>query len=202
MSKTHDIEAIKRRVSTKPLVKGGANFETHVLTKTNAGYKFKPSTVYAIFCGIFAAVPYSALIFALYHYKQTGSLDFILNNSFAAFIFLIFFCVGNYLLIMFFSPIEFSKPTNTFKKGFECSVLRKTQVRVSLNAIIALQIIGEHVISDDNSYNSFELNLVLKDATRINVVDHGKLSTIIIDADTLSKYLNIPIWHSETKSEN
>jgi len=39
--------------------------------------------------------------------------------------------------------------------------------------------------------------LVLEDASRVNVRDHGKIKTLIIDAKTLSEFLNIPIWHAE-----
>ncbi|MFS4481959.1 hypothetical protein ACKGJY_02995 [Hyunsoonleella sp. 2307UL5-6] len=72
-----ELEHIKQNVSTKPLVHGGANFETHILTKTNTGYTFKPSTFYAIFCGIFGTVAYGALLYAIYQFTQTGNLLFL-----------------------------------------------------------------------------------------------------------------------------
>ncbi|WP_092447345.1 hypothetical protein [Winogradskyella sediminis] len=65
-----------------------------------------------------------------------------------------------------------------------------------MKSIVAIQIIGEYVQSDDGSYKSFELNLVLDDASRRNVVDHGNLKSIIKDAEMLSAFLNIPIWHA------
>lgn len=69
---------------------------------------------------------------------------------------------------------------------------------MSLKSIVAIQIIGEHVPTDDGSYKSFELNLVLEDSSRKNVVDHGNLKSIISDAEILSDFLNIPIWHAGT----
>jgi len=44
-----DLETIKKKVSTKPAISGGANFETHVLSQTRYGSKFKPSLGYALF---------------------------------------------------------------------------------------------------------------------------------------------------------
>ncbi len=196
-----DIKAIKQKVSVIPLVKGGANFETHVLIKTDNGYKFKPSTFYAFFCGIFASVPYGALVYAGYKFQQTGNFNFITGNIFPTLIFLIFFLVGNYLLISLFSPIIFDKSNNSFTKGFNISLLNKKQRTIHLNNIVALQIIGEHVRSDDGSYKSFELNLVLNDSKRVNIVDHGKLKSLISDARTLSTFLNVPIWHAGSNED-
>ena len=39
--------------------------------------------------------------------------------------------------------------------------------------IHALQVILEHIKSDGSSYSSYEINLVLKDGSRVNVMDHG-----------------------------
>ncbi|MDA0586700.1 MAG: hypothetical protein O2820_02050 [Planctomycetota bacterium] len=38
------------------------------------------------------------------------------------------------------------------------------------------------------------MNLVLRDATRKNVVDHGHLKTLREDAAILSEFLTVPIW--------
>ena len=68
--------------------------------------------------------------------------------------------------------------------------------QIPLNSIIAIQLNGEHVKNDKGSYKSFELNLVLKDGSRKNVVDHGNLKSIISDAEILSDFLDVPIWHA------
>lgn len=62
---------------------------------------------------------------------------------------------------------------------------------------MALQIIGEVVHGKDSKYNSFELNLVLDDVNRVNVVDHGNLKGVIADTETLGDFLNLPIWTAE-----
>ncbi len=45
-----------------------------------------------------------------------------------------------------------------------------------------------------SSYYSYELNLVLDDGSRINVVDHGNLDRLRGDAQTLSRFLDKPVW--------
>ena len=70
----------------------------------------------------------------------------------------------------------------------------KIKDHVRLTDIHALQLISEYVSGDKSSYYSYELNLVLKDASRINVVDHGARSTIYRDAQDLSVFLGKPLW--------
>ena len=64
----------------------------------------------------------------------------------------------------------------------------------ALETIHALQLISEWVSSDDGGYHSFELNLILKDGGRLNVVDHGGQDRIREDAKVLSDFLNVPVW--------
>jgi hypothetical protein len=52
----------------------------------------------------------------------------------------------------------------------------------------------EYVSGNKSSYYSYELNLVLDDGSRINVVDHGNLERLRSDAQTLSQFLGKPVW--------
>lgn len=65
-----------------------------------------------------------------------------------------------------------------------------------LNDIHALQIIPENISGDSGTkgYCSYELNIVTKDASRINVVDHGAIQSIRDDAQTLAEKLGVPVW--------
>lgn len=60
--------------------------------------------------------------------------------------------------------------------------------------IYAIQIIREYVKSDKSSYYSYELNLVLDDGRRLNVIDHGKKNEILEDARELGEFLDVPVW--------
>ena len=63
-----------------------------------------------------------------------------------------------------------------------------------LDDIHAIQLISEYISGKKSSYYSYELNLVLKDASRINVIDHGNDSTISSNAKVLSRFLDVPVW--------
>jgi hypothetical protein len=64
-----------------------------------------------------------------------------------------------------------------------------------LSTIHALQILSKSCTqSKGSSFRSYELNLVLKDGTRINVIDHGSISKLIEDADQLGQFLGVPVW--------
>ena len=60
----------------------------------------------------------------------------------------------------------------------------------------AVQLLSETVVWTDTalSFNSHEVNLVLKDGSRINVFDHAMEDIIRHDARLLSKYLGVPVW--------
>ena len=45
-----------------------------------------------------------------------------------------------------------------------------------------------------SSYYSYELNLVLHDGSRINVVDQGNLKRLRSDANAFSQFLDKPVW--------
>ena len=47
--------------------------------------------------------------------------------------------------------------------------------------------------SGETSFYSYELNLVLADGSRVNVVDHGNLPRIRRDAAMLAGFLGVPL---------
>ncbi len=63
-----------------------------------------------------------------------------------------------------------------------------------LDDVHSVQIISEYCRSDKSSYYSYELNLVLNDGGRINVIDHGCIRTMREDFAALAKFLNKPVW--------
>ncbi|TXD84154.1 hypothetical protein ESY87_06510 [Subsaximicrobium wynnwilliamsii] len=64
---------------------------------------------------------------------------------------------------------------NRFYKGFFSTKTKDAKCNIELSRIIAIQIIGEIIRGDKNKYNGFELNLVVDDANRLKVIDHGNL---------------------------
>ena len=191
-------EELKSIVSTSPLIYGGASFKTNVLIESSSSkLVYKPTIGTAIFCFIFLAVGLGVLYFNTIHLFNADSS--IKNFNWFLIIFgLIFSTAGGVMFYKFYKPRVFDKQLGIYYKAYRPNISynRNSINVIPLKSISALQIIGEHVKSDKGSYKSFELNLVLSDGSRKNVVDHGNLKSIINDAEILSSFLNIPIWHA------
>ncbi len=65
---------------------------------------------------------------------------------------------------------------------------------VPLSSIHALQIITERVQTKNASFLSHEINLILDDKRRINIVDHANLTQIHAESKQLAEYLGVPVW--------
>lgn len=190
---------INQRVSTSPLKPGGSNFKTHALVKSSSSQlRYRPSVGGGIFGFLFFGIGLGFVIFNIGFNKwliQEPSLFNFFGLAFG----LVFALAGGYMLYTLYKPRVFDKQSGYYYKGYNFKPnKRKLKHQFRLSTIIAIQIIGESIRSKNGSYGSFELNLVLNDATRRNVVDHGSLKAIIDDAHVISSFLNIPIWHAES----
>jgi hypothetical protein len=114
------------------------------------------------------------------------------------FIGLIFAVAGGYMLCLQMLPIVFDKREGLFwRKQKPISALSlndATKNCARLEHIHALQIVAEYVTGKNSGYFSFELNLVLKNGKRINIIDHSIKQKLDRDAKLLSDFLKIPIW--------
>ena len=120
------------------------------------------------------------------------------------------FAVGGALGLYFgTAPMVFDKLSGHFWEGRkspqDVGNVRSLKYAAELSQIHALQILAEYVRSDsmrdhtgkrspNNPYYSYELNLVLNDGARINVIDHGNQTRLQEDAKTLSVFLGKPVW--------
>lgn len=97
---------------------------------------------------------------------------------------LVFLGIGVYLLL----PVE-----RTFDRNAKQIVIARE--RVPFEAVHALQLL-EHWESGEESggYYSYQLNLVMKDRSRIAVVDHSKLEVIRQEAQQLAAHLGVKLW--------
>lgn len=67
-----------------------------------------------------------------------------------------------------------------------------------LEKVHAVQILGELVrgtrATELRDFMSYEINLVLRDGRRVNVVDHGSLEHIRKDAAAIGDLIGVPVW--------
>lgn len=107
--------------------------------------------------------------------------------------------VGGGMIYSWTRPIVFDKHRGFFWVGrqepHQTVGPSPVKIQTPLAQIHALQLVSEHCSTGNrNSYTSYELNLVLKDATRLNVADHGNIAKLREDARTLAGFLGVPVW--------
>jgi len=180
-----------------PLKPGGTNFATHRLLREGDRLEFKISPGARIFSLVFLlaglgllagfAVPLALRSPLVFREQDIGGL-----------VGLVFAVVGWFLHRHFNRPVVFDRRSGYFWKGKippDQLVSREApKDSCPLKEIHALQVIAERVRGDKSSYWSYELNLVLKDGRRLNVVDHGSIEVIRTDAAAVADFLQIPLW--------
>lgn len=182
-----------------PLKGGGSNFRTHKLVSIDyTRIEFKSTVGAKIFSLIFIVVGLAVPVFlGRETIQNTGGL-FYSDFYFALLFGVIFFGAGSFMFYSFAKPVIFDKTKGMYWKGWKAPkrYLAKGDEGNSsrIGNIHALQIIPELIRSDNKSYVSYELNLVMKDASRMNVVDHGDPIRICDDAKKLSEFLGVPVW--------
>ena len=180
-----------------PAQKGGANFCTHRLKQINHDrMEFKSPLGAKLLYAIFLAI--GIVVLGIFAYKFLISTSFKPQSLILLFVGAVFTAIGGCLLYFGTQPIVFSKINHLFWKGRKepGMVFSNDQIKVlmEINHIYALQLISEYCSSDKSSYYSYELNLVLGDGERINVIDHGNKKNILEDAQKLAEFLNKPLW--------
>ena len=183
----------------KPSKGGGTSFRTHKLVKINADrMEFKATLGSKLFSCVFLLVGVAVLTGFTVSMLSPNADS--LDSGMIVFLLLgcVFAGIGGGMLYFGTSPVVFDKRRGCFWKGRRdpSQLLNKKSIKhyAELDNIHALQLISEYCRSNKNSYYSFELNLVLNDGNRINVIDHGNKEKIRQDAGILSVFLGKPVW--------
>ena len=178
-----------------PLKPGGANFRTRRLVQVSPHrLEFRSVRGILFFCWLLLLCGLGAVAAGLIQVssppRQDAVAPLLIGAALAA--------AGGSLLYFCAAPVVFDAQRGLFWKGRrspdEAFNLREIKKAAKLGDVHALQLVREHVSDSDSSYTSYELNLVLKDGKRLNVVDHGDLPTLRGDAGTLSRFLERPLW--------
>ena len=96
------------------------------------------------------------------------------------------------------APIVFDKRIGYFFKGWKSPdhTLNNDSIKyfAEFVNIHALQIVSEPCTLLNRSYLRYELNIVLKNASRLHVVSLSKDDILNQDTKKLANFLNVPIW--------
>ena len=196
-------DELAMRTQWSPVVKGGSHVGTHDLKEVSPDrlvFTPTPTSQLSVWTmlGIGIAIPVAALL----NMNEGVQLD---DDNFIAAAAICIFASGFFVaagLIMrngigrsHTFDRRSGKYWNTRKEPV--SPARGADKAVSLDQIYALQIIEEHfpATQKQRRYNSYELNLVLDDASRINIIDHTEANQVRSEAGKLARFLgDIPLW--------
>jgi hypothetical protein len=192
-------DPVADKTSWSPLKRGGASFSTHCLTEVGAQrLEFKAARGAKAFYLLFFFIGVGVLVLFTFTLLEKGISNFGFEDLFLLFFGSVFGTVGACIYHFGTKPIVFDKQSGYFWKGKRSPerVINHDSIKTlaKLDDIHAFQLISEYCSGDDSSYYSYELNLIRKDSTRINVVDHGKLDKIREDAQKLANFLEKPLW--------
>ena len=114
----------------------------------------------------------------------------------------LFVCCSSTAFYVANKPIVFDKGTGYFWKGRRGprlhAVDHDSKEFVRLDDIHAIQMVSEVCTTNSgkgsSKFYSYENNVVLKYASRINIIDHGNLKHIREDAQALATFIGVPVW--------
>ena len=197
-------DPIAMQTEWRPLKSGGTNFKTHKLVEVNYHrLEFKATVFARIFCMLFLLAGLAVVFFFGLKTIDWQNLTSNFESAIPLIAGLIFATVGSVLLYFCTKPIVFDKTYGYYWKGRKEPAQTYDQdnkkTSAPLSDIHALQIVSERVSSSKNSYYSYEINLVLHDGGRLNVIDHGRLASIREDAQKVAAFLGIPVWDSVSR---
>lgn len=192
-------DPVAEQTSWMPAKKGGANFRTrNLIMVTPNRIEFRASLAAKIFFGCFLLGGMGFAVGASISHFSPGTFPFNPDTLVPLLAGLGFAIVGGFLLYFGTAPVVFDKSRGLFWKGRKArdGVFDSDSQKhfAGLEDIHALQLISEYCRGSKRSYYSYELNLVLRNGRRINVIDHGDCEKLREDAQTLSQFLGKPVW--------
>lgn len=192
---SHFNDSFAEQIDWYPLKGGGTNIKTHKLNKENFNrYFFKATFGALFFSGIFVL---AGIAFPLVFIVNSGQPLFSWETFGLICFGMLFAGVGSFIGYQYLRPIVFDKNVGYFWKGWKVPQMYgrdNPKGAIRLSEVHAFQILAEYIRSDKSSYYSYELNLILEDGSRHNVIDHGKLDDLRNDAADLSSFLGKPVW--------
>ena len=196
-------DPLAMRTEWTPKSRGGSNFTTHRMRKVHGQrLEFRATGGMRAFTMLFLLVGLGVMGFAVVSLRKGGAF-FSQDVLFLLLFGVVFALCGGLMLWFALTPIVFDLGLGFYWRNrkrpdrvFDPSTLKNC---VPLARIHALQILAERVTSSggkgrSRNYLSYELNLVLDDGSRLNVVDHGNLDTLQSDAAEISSLLGKPLW--------
>lgn len=191
-------DPLATKIDWRPLKKGGVNFQAEIMEESgNNGLLIKSSLKSILLKSI---VPLFGLVFLIggpWKYFAKGS-DSIVDLLFPTSIGLAMVIVGVILIRNALKSIMID--------GENSCITLKNGEKIEFKNIHAFQILEEYVKdkkresnarnSTSVDYWSYELNIVLKNGERVNLMDHSEFDVLRRDASKVAGLIKAPIWDS------
>lgn len=189
-------EAISKRTAWTALKKEGSYFKTHELHPVHEQrMEFRPTPKMKLLAA--AIFPITLIAASIRAFKDFNP-DELFGLYFALIIGTVVGTLLHLLVRQMMTPAIFD-----FADRYYCKNWKKPEHQmhpeqlngfIQLDDVHALQILAKNCSLGPYAYTSYELNLVLKDGSRHNVIDHPQRESIRREAWQLSDALRIPVW--------
>jgi hypothetical protein len=191
-------DPVARQTEWTPAVRGGTNFRTHRLAEISPlRLELKPTFGAMLFCWVFIVMGLVPVGLAVGVLPGRFASQFLLWLVLP--IGLIFVVAGVWMYRSFSRPRVFDMQDLWFWRGKRPDSrdsVEDCKKSAPLDQVHAIQIVAELCRGSRNSgsYYSYEINLVLHDGSRVNVVDHGNLKHIRKDARKIADLIGVSVW--------
>jgi len=188
--------------SWKSLSRGGQDFKSHTMVRVDEDHLEFRISLQSILAYLSMSLVGVIIIFVSIFGKMIGMSGS--GNPIVIFLVgLLFSGLGFYLFKRAQETICINRAFRAIYKGSidPASVMNPHAVDYfhSLDKLHAVQLLQKYVKNHsdgkNNSYFSYELNLVLNDGTRIKVLDHGNVKAIVKQSNALAEFLQVPLWN-------
>lgn len=196
ISLSNILDPFAQEISWTPNKWGWASFKTNTLVESslwNYEYKIAYSWLFLPGFFIFWSIAFSFWIsqYILQEMKKWMIFNYEDWLIFAILPIIFFICA----LLIIKHILGVKRRFNTLNSI--CYVWKRI---INFNEIYAIQIIWETVGRNSHgTYKSYEINLVLRNKERVNILDHGDKKSVLSDALIISNIIWVPIWNALKK---
>ena len=190
-------DPLAEQIQWTALESGGSNFKTHKLIEVSPSrMEFQPTLGSKLFGLLFIASGVIIPIVFILTSFQSQDPEMTRMSLFSILFGAVFVGVGYLTYRKFSIPIVFDKVNGRFWKGKTDNDQPNADKEgaMKLSDVYAVQLISQYVKRDKKSYYIYELNFVMGDTKRYNMIRHGGKRQIRRDAEKLSGFLGIPLW--------
>ncbi|MEO0900078.1 MAG: hypothetical protein AAFY71_26925 [Bacteroidota bacterium] len=188
---------IAKQTSWSPLKSGGTNFKAQKLKQPEPHIALIQGSIQMkIFAFIFFTIGAGFLIAGVFKFISPAMKEFpwlvviIFGGAFGA--------AGVFLVREAFKELVIDKREGIIYKQYlpkNPNLPAVPEDTYKIKEVVAIQLIKERIKGDESTYYSYEMNLVMADASRLNLMDHGNPDSVVEDANTLSGFLDVPVWN-------